>query len=159
MPGWIALIIFWELWKNHLAWMKIWPVLLASASKKRKKMWKWWHFPWLYGLSSFSLYTSRKIAVLRNELKWFSRHLGVVAPTCAGNIRVSMRMTGWWTLGQCEGYSFDTIPDENFKSDWGRSRGTFIGAHLWWNVRKLGFVSMNSQQHLSAVLFSRGISC
>lgn len=54
--------------------------------EKRKKIVEVMALPMALWSSSFSLYTSRKIAVLRNELKLFSRHLEVVAPTCAGNI-------------------------------------------------------------------------
>lgn len=82
--------------------------------KEKKKNVEVMALPAALWSSSLYLYTCRKIAVLRNELKLFSRHLEVVAPTCAGNIRVSMRVTGWWTLGRCEGYSFDTVLDGKF---------------------------------------------
>lgn len=116
----------------------IWPRLKSDQSsgfllEMKGKMWKWWHFPWLYGLSCFSLYISRKSC-------WFKEWAEVIQKifegccfyTCRQHQSESMRITGWWTLGWSEATHLIPYLMGSLKRDW----GTFIRAHLF--EKKIG---------------------
>lgn len=136
MPSGVAVIVFWELWKNHLAWIKIWPVFLVSSWKKRKNRGS-------DGISCGFMVFLAFLYICPGKLLFKG-----TSWSCSVDpwrlLLLDVQVTSEWAWGlQDDGHWADVratplIPYlmGNFKRDWGRSRGTFIGAHLWWNVRK-----------------------